>query len=202
MSQPKPPGAAVATEPVDILAAASTLYRTLHPLTAEERRKAMNGALALLGDPALTTMHDLRAADGVGASAVHPTATSHTGLSAEAQKWLKRFDLTLEQLENVLTIEGQGTKPFTLPDGVGTSSRERTQAAYLLQGIAALFGTGRASFTDEAARQFCVRLGCYDPTNHAKHVKSMRGRHTGSKDAGYTLTQPGLTAAAALLKRQ
>jgi hypothetical protein len=71
---------------------------------------------------------------------------------------------------------------------------------YLMQGFAAFLATGEASFSDKDARDLCEHFGCYDATNHAKYIKEFGNRITGSKNAGWKLTAPGLTAVAELLK--
>jgi hypothetical protein len=69
-----------------------------------------------------------------------------------------------------------------------------------LTGVGALLKSGKAEFADEAARNNCENLGCYDMNNHGKTLEKLGNTITGSKKNGWKLTTPGLTAAAALLK--
>lgn len=56
------------------------------------------------------------------------------------------------------------------------------------------------TFSDGEARELCTQFGCYDQGNHSKIYKDFGNRATGSKNAGWKLTNPGLVAAAGLLK--
>jgi hypothetical protein len=71
-----------------------------------------------------------------------------------------------------------------------------------MAGLAALFSSGEASFSDDAARNVCTHFGCYDQRNHSTYVKALGNNVTGSKSAGWKLTAPGLTAIANRVKEQ
>lgn len=60
--------------------------------------------------------------------------------------------------------------------------------------------TGDSKFTDKAARETCKKLGCYAETNHATHMKKPGNVLSGSKESGWTVTGPGMKAAAELIK--
>jgi Rieske Fe-S protein len=59
--------------------------------------------------------------------------------------------------------------------------------------------SGGTDFSEDTARQYCQHLGCYDSPNHSKYLKGFGNKITGSKDSGWKLTAPGLTAAAKLI---
>jgi hypothetical protein len=82
------------------------------------------------------------------------------------------------------------------------SKRERTQASYLMAGLASLMSTGDASFTDEQARALCLHFGCYDRGNYRTFVNGLGNKVTGSKSTGWKLTAPGLGEVAELIKSQ
>lgn len=58
-----------------------------------------------------------------------------------------------------------------------------------------------SSFDDKSARAQCQSSGCYDHTNHATYMKDKGNDLAGSKDKGWSLTNPGLKAGAMLVKQ-
>ncbi len=122
------------------------------------------------------------------------------GISKAGATWIERNGLTSDKLEEHFHVEdGKGT---LIGDPIGDGKREQSINTYLLTGVAALLGTGKAEFTDKTARENCTQLGCYDSPNHSNTVSQLGNKVTGSKKAGWKLTAPGLSAAAALLKPQ
>jgi hypothetical protein len=121
-------------------------------------------------------------------------------LSRRAQAWLAQNGLTGHSLEHVFHRTPLGVELIAhqLP---GATNKERVLQCYLLTGARALIASGEPRFTDDDARAVCKDLGYYDQDNHAHYLKAIRNMLAGSKIAGFELTQPGLRAAADLIKR-
>jgi hypothetical protein len=162
---------------------------------ADERRRAIQAALTVCGDPAFNpgNANDTSA----GAKTSQTSAVTPTGVHAAGLAWMQRNGLTAQHIEQVFHIEDTGV---TLLSAAGKGKRQQTINTYLLTGVSALLHAGKPEFTDEMARKNCESLGCYDMNNHGKTLKEFDNRLTGSKKAGWKLTAPGLTAAAVLLK--
>jgi len=181
---------------VDLLATAMTkIIEVLTPLDSDQRKRVIQAAFALLGEePALKTPgnHAPKKSDVADEEAIE-------GMPQAAAMWLAKAKITKEQLEQHLHIDGGAVKVISLP-GNATKRIDQVVHTYLIQGLAAFLANGDASFSDKDARDLCEHFGCYDQTNHAKYIKEFGNRITGSKNAGWKLTSPGLTAAGELLK--
>lgn len=170
----------------------------LEDLTSEERQRAIAGALAVLGESAPA----VSAAVGNGFGRANTPGARHDvsgEFSPRGNAWVEKSGLSSAQLEEVFQFEN-GKVGLILGEAIGKGKREQTINTYILTGAAALLESGASDFTDEAARTNCINVGCYDAANHAKTSKGFGNRLTGSKSAGWRLTSPGLTAAAALIK--
>ena len=175
---------------VPIAEASVRVHAILEPYTTEERQRIVRAVMALLGDD--VARH---------APAATPTSGSdgEFGYSAAADAWIKKHGVGVERLHALFHFAAGKAECIGLPRP-DLSNKENTVNAYLLQGVAALLGTGDASFTDDAARRLCNHLGCYDSSNHSKAIKKFGSHITGSPTTGCKLTVPGLAAAAALVK--
>jgi hypothetical protein len=163
------------------------IVKLLTPLDSDGRKKVIKASLTLLGEAALELENG-----GTGSAA-------ELGLSAKADAWIRQNGLTKAQLEEVFEIDGENTT--LIADNVpGKSKKEQTIAAYIIQGIVKLLGTGEPTFDDKSARKLCEHLGCYNAPNHALYVDSIGNSVTGSKDKGWKLTAPGLKKGAELVK--
>jgi hypothetical protein len=162
---------------------------------ADERRRAIQAALTVCGDPALDAADGATAAVGQTSG---PANANVPGIHAAGAAWMQRSGLTLHDIQQVIHIDDSTA---SLLSAVGKGKRQQTINTYLLTGVVSLLSTGKAEFTDETARTNCESLGCYDMPNHGKTLKNgFDNKLTGSKKAGWKLTAPGLSAAAALLK--
>lgn len=83
----------------------------------------------------------------------------------------------------------------------GSTRKEKVQNLYLLAGLAMLFSTGEAKFSDEFARESCKEFGIYDSGNHSSYLKGIRQCVRFDKSEGNRLTQPGLRMAADIVKK-
>jgi hypothetical protein len=176
--------------PTDIPAVTTELYNLLKPLDPSERKRVIKAALAMLGD------------DPADVETKKPKNDEpdddDTALPAKAKAWMKRYDVTEEQLGHVFHIDG-GSEVIAA-EAPGKSIKQKTINAYVLTGISSLISTGEARFDDKTARKVCKNMGCLSETNHATHIKEKGNVIGGSKDAGWTLTGPGLKAGAELVK--
>jgi hypothetical protein len=166
------------------------LVRILTKMPPEEREKAISAARILLtgsnnGDQEKPM--DERAAG----------ATATDGLSARAITWLKQHGLTREHIDQIFALDG--TFDVIAARMPGRSKRQQTIEAYTVCGLRAFLQSGEPTFTDRDARLLCQRVGCYDPANHYNYMKGFDNRITGSKESGWRLTNPGLTAAAQIV---
>lgn len=162
------------------------LVGILTKMPPEEREKAISAARILLagsnnGD------QDKPTEDRAGSGAAD-------GLSARARAWLKQHSLTFEHLDQIFALDG--TFDVIAARMPGRSKRQQTIEAYTVCGLRAFLQSGEPTFTDRDGRQLCQRVGCYDSANHYNYMKGFDNRITGSKESGWRLTNPGLTAAA------
>lgn len=160
----------------------------LHPLPSEERQKAVSASLTLLGE-----------------TSVAKQAPAHSNeidgdLPSKAQIWAKQNSISDEDLQQVFHIS-HGSVEVIASEISGKSKKEQAFNCYLLTGIVGLLATGNSSFDDKSARALCQSSGCYDHTNHATYMKDKGNELAGNKDKGWSLTNPGLKSAAALIKQ-
>lgn len=175
------------------------VVKLLTPLNSEGRQKAIKASLTLLGEGGIELDDGATgsAGDAGGGGARDKTGTS--GFSGKAAAWVRQNALTKGQLEEVFDVAGEDTTVIanSIP---GKNAKEKTIAAYIIQGIAKLLGTGEPTFDDKFARTLCEHLGCYNSANHAVYVAAIGNSIAGSKDKGWKLTAPGLKKGADLVK--
>jgi len=133
------------------------------------------------------------------AGKVQSEDTDASAISARAHIWMKQYSISTEELQQVFQLAA-GSAEVIAGEIPGKNKKEKTYNAYVLTGIAGLISTGNASFDDKAARGLCERFGCYDQANHSSTIKDRGNEFTGTKDAGWALTAPGLKRGAALVK--
>lgn len=158
----------------------------LSGLSSEERKRAVQAAMTLLGEePIKTSLQIEEVAIG----------TEH--LNTRVRAWMKQNEISMDQLQQAFLIEnGNAEVIATIP---GSNKKEQTRNAYILTGVGRFALTGEQKFDDASARSLCQRFGFYDSANHAKSTKG-NSEFTGSSQSGWTITQPGLKAGAALVK--
>lgn len=179
-------------KPGDTVEAVRQLIATLTPLTADERRRAISAATILLGESG-------------GAAAPFDEGHDHDvsaieGIAPKASAWMKKNGLSRELLDHIFSIDG-GEIDVIATKMPGSSKRQQTVEAYLMCGLRSFIQTGEVSFVDKDARALCQKVGCYDTPNHSNYLKALGNRVTGSKDAGWKLTNPGLSEAAHIVKQ-
>jgi hypothetical protein len=174
----------------NIADAATKIVEVLMPFQSDERRRAVSAALLLLGE----------SSEGIPRAASERESPAADGLPGRVQAWLRQNGLEGEHLDQVFHRNGDEVEVIA-SEIPGTSDKERTLNAYLLAGASRFLATGDAAFGDQVARCLCKGLGFYNEGNHAAYMKSKGNRMTGSKAQGWTLTAPGLTQAAHLIKQ-
>lgn len=178
--------------------ATATVVDVLNAFSSEERLRIVKASLTLLGDEISTSSAQSRGSRGSEQTEVGGDSEI-SEVHKLAQKWMQKNNIMLEQLEHCFHFDQGQVIPIALP-GSATSKREQTVNAYIAVGLASYLANGEASFSDVQARKFCEQSGCYDIANHITAVKALKNRVTGSKSTGWTLTAPGLSAAADLVK--
>ena len=166
--------------------AATKTFEVLSPLTSEQRLRVVRSALELLGETATSI-----AAATNSQPAKKPDEKGQDGISRPAQIWIEKSGVTLETLEQYFDIRDDSTEVIGLPQSV-TKVHEKVLMTYLFTGLSKLISSGESTFSDEEARERCKHFGCYDHTNHSKYLKAFANRITGSKNAGWKVTAPGL----------
>ena len=162
----------------------------LEPLSSEERGRLVRSAFAFLGETE----------PGAAQESSHQSEEQpRTNVGARAKSWLKQNSLSDQQIEQVFHLE-EGNCSVIATELAGKSKKEKTLSAYVLAGTASLLSTDNPNFDDKPARELCESSGCYDSTNHAKYLQQKGNWLTGSKDKGWTITGPGLSRAAAMVK--
>jgi hypothetical protein len=180
---------------IDLKTLVTSLYDLLEPADPADRKKGIRAVLTMLGD-------DTAVSDQKGKTSVQDDADDDedSTLNAKARSWMKRNEVTVEQLAHVFHIENE-TVDIIADHVLGKNQKEQAINAYLLTGVAEYLKSGEAKFTDKAGRAACQKLGCYGDTNHSTYMKKPGNILSGSKESGWALTAPGLKAGAELVKR-
>ena len=177
----------------DIPKSAATLYNLLAPLNAEDRQKVVRGALAMLGEPAVVAAPD-------GGDNLGDQSNDLSGLGPRARHWLKKFSISPEHMEHVFHFDG-GTVDLLDIEVPGSSKKLQTINSYLLVGAKQFLATDDPKFDDKSALEYCKQVGCHDAANHATNRTALGNKVTGNKGSGFSLSAPGLKAAADAIKK-
>ncbi|HEY7246567.1 MAG TPA: hypothetical protein VH678_22065 [Xanthobacteraceae bacterium] len=172
--------------------ALNAIITALTPLTSEQRRRTVDAAMLFLGEKTAAEQIEprLTARDG--------DAADNDGLPPQATKWMKQHGVSEEELERTFHFNGDGT--FDIHDVPGKSKKDRTLNAYVLTGLGKFLSSNDRAFDDSTAREFCEKLGCYDPANHSVHIKAKGAEFSGDKAKGFTLTTIGMKRGAVIVK--
>jgi hypothetical protein len=179
----------------DIAGISTKLYGLLKPLDSPMRKRAIRAALTMLGDEdddlASGDVEKKREdrSDGGG---------DHAGLPARARSWMRAEKVTVNELGHVFDLENDAQ--IIASHAPGGNKREQTINAYVLAGISQLLKIGDTKFDDASGRAAAVSLGCFDGPNHAATMKKKGNVLSGSKGGGWSVTGPGLKAAAVIIK--
>lgn len=171
------------------------LVQLLEPLSADERQRAISAVMVIFGQSTAPAQSiDLQKE---GQEVRHDVGE---GISAKAATWMKKNALTRGQMDHVFSIEPESIEVIA-PKMPETGKRKQTLKAYVLCGISSFLKNGDTTFNDAEARELCIKVGCYDGPNHANYTTGFDNSLTGSKDSGWKLTNPGLSAGAQLIKQ-
>lgn len=175
-----------------VLEAVPKIVEVLTPLSSEERQRAIAAAMLLFGEPAPST------ASGKTPSR-DQNLQSEDGVSGKALVWMKKSLITREQLDHVFSIENDSIDVIAskMP---AFGKRQQTVQAYIICGLKFFLKTGEPAFSDEEGRELCRKVGCYDVANHTNYRKAFGNFISGSKDAGWRLSNPGLSEGAKIVK--
>jgi hypothetical protein len=168
------------------------IIELLTPLASDDRHRIVNASLTFLGE-------HRGGAKGLQEEGQDQDSGDDLGLAPRAGMWRKQSGITPEQLQQVFHVS-DGKVDVIASEIPGASTKERTVNAYVLAGLAKYLATGDPKFDDKSARSVCSTSGCYDNTNHATYLKARGNLFAGTKDAGWSLTTPGLRHAAELVK--
>jgi hypothetical protein len=177
------------------MAVVAEMVKLLEPLTSEERQRVVAASLMLLGDthiatpttPALAAAHATESEEAIATSDLPP----------KGKIWMKQNSISMQQINHVFHIVGK--KVDFIASMPGKSKKEKTYNAYVLTGLGNFIVSGQAQFDDKAARALCEKTACYDSANHSAHLSNKGNEFAGSKDKGWSLTEPGLRRAGELV---
>ena len=179
------------TSTKSVVAAVPKLVQLLEPLTPDERQRAISAAMILFGQSA-----------PIQSGNQFPGEPHEVGegICTKAANWMKKNAVTREQLDHVFSIEADSIDVIAarMPE---SGKRKQTVQAYVLCGIRSFLRNGDLNFNDADARELCSRVGCYDAPNHAAYTTAFGNLITGSKEAGWRLTNPGLSVGAQIIKQ-
>jgi hypothetical protein len=186
-------------QPADDAAMLLRVVGALKEVPANDRVRCVQAAMIFLGTPISGSSAAGRTAERELPADAVDTHSSQPSLPRRVTIWMSQNAVNEGMLERAFHFSPSGLEVIahTLP---GKSNRERTRSCYLLAGLQSFLGSGEPRFTDESARAICRDLGCYDAPNHATYVKSLGNLVAGSKASAFELTQPGLKAAAELIR--
>lgn len=197
------------------LRAVSTIYTALKELDPPVQIRAIRYAAEMLGltlgDPETVSARfggDSKSADRsedtiqIDVPPALPAsqgADDAEGINAVALKWIKRSDIELSKLQKLFSL-GIDEIDLVAKSIPGSSKREKLRNVILLKGVAAYLSTGTPRISSEQLKEASLHYGAYDVGNHARSLKEFAADVAGTKEAGYTLTARGLTAATELVK--
>jgi hypothetical protein len=178
------------TNPAEL---ALQIYNLLVTRDSDIRRRVMESAMTLLGETALS------AVTRPGALPASGEGFDDLKLGPKATRWAQKNGVTRGMLEELyhLTDETMEIIAGRVP---GASKREMTVACYLLSGIRGLLKNDVSTLNESETITVCKRLTAYDKNNHTSNRQAVANKMSGTRPT-FTLTGPGETAAAELIKQ-
>lgn len=176
------------------------VYELLLPLDSDERMRVISSTLTLLGEQqaGVTLGHGRTPSqESFGTPGLLSTAEG-ANPDVRVQRWMSQNGVPQSKLEEVFHLAGDSVE-LIASDVPGKSKREKTVNCYLLVGLRA-FLSGAAKFSDNEALAFCQHMKAYDRNNHTENRKALGNKVSGGRAEGFTLSAPGLRAAAELLR--
>jgi hypothetical protein len=169
------------------------IYNILVPFESDVRQRVIQSALTLLGETAFTPVGRSTALQ----SAV--TGFDDVRVGPKAMKWVQKHAVSREMLDEIYHFT-DGDVDIIASSVPGASKREMTVNCYLLSGIRGLLKGDVPSLDETETIAVCRRLTAYDKNNHTANRQSVGNKVSGTKPT-FTLTGPGETAAAELIKQ-
>ncbi len=169
------------------------VYRLVVDLNADERRRLVSAVLNLCGDAEVEPLTQ------PSSGPAEPSPAELENFPPKAIRWLTQNRIQRERLEEFFHLDGD--MDILVAEVPGTSKREQTKNCYLVAGARALLSSGEATVSEGDVVALCKRYKCYDSTNHATYRKQAGNYLAGDKGKGFTLSAPGLRAAADLLRK-
>jgi hypothetical protein len=169
------------------------IYNILVTQDSDVRQRVMQSAMTLLGETTLSAgRRSAGQKDGGG-------GFDDVKLGPKATRWIQKHAVTREMLEELyhLSDEGMDIIAGNVP---GASKREMTINCYLLAGIRGLLRNDLPTLDETETIAVCKRLTAYDRNNHTSNRQAVGNKISGSRPT-FTLTGPGETAAADLIKQ-
>lgn len=121
------------------------------------------------------------------------------GINSVALKWIRRSGLSTQALQRLFSL-GIDEIDLVAESVPGGTKKDRMRNILLLKGIAAYLSAGAPRITFEQLKEACLHYDAYDASNFAAHLKSFAAEVNGTKEAGFTLTARGITAATNLIR--
>jgi hypothetical protein len=172
------------------------IYKLLAPHPSEIRVRAIQSAMTSLGELAqLPSQAGTKPAVGVVQT---DGEFAELNFGPKALKWVQRYNITRAMLEEVFLLADR--VEISASSVPGTSRREMTVNCYLLVGLRNLLRSDVSSVDDSDAIAECKRMAAYDKNNHTANRQSVGNKMSGARP-NFTLTGPGETAAAELVKQ-
>ncbi len=175
----------------------SEIYALLEPLESDERQRAIQAVMLLLGED--KPSHSIPIGETASSGNKNGFDVNPVGgiqsLPSAAVRWAEQHDLSREDLDQLFHFEGDSVEYIgdNLP---GKTQKENTKYCYLFTGVCSLLATGDPSFSDDDSVELCKQLGAHNQGNHTRYVNAIGGMMRGSKRDGRKLTAPGLKVAA------
>jgi hypothetical protein len=121
------------------------------------------------------------------------------GINSVALKWIRRSGLSTQALQRLFSL-GIDEIDLVAESVPGGTKKDRMRNILLLKGIAAYLSAGAPRITFEQLKEACLHYDAYDVSNFAAYLKSFAAEVNGTKEAGFTLTARGITAATSLIR--
>jgi len=173
------------------------LYNLLVPHPSDVRVRAIQSVMASLGESALPQ----RQGSGGSQGLADPNASGDFAdlkIGPKALKWVQKHGVTRAMLDEIFHLSGSDFD-ITASSVPGASKKEMTVNCYLLEGLRGLLKSDVGALDDGDSIALCKRLTAYDKNNHTTNRSAVGNRMSGTRPH-FTLTGPGETAAAELVK--
>lgn len=173
------------------------IYNILFPHSSEVRLRAIQSAITSLGESVVPQRND--AVRSLSAFVDVEGEFGDLKLGSKALKWAQKHGVTRAMLDEIFHFSDNQVE-ITANSIPGQSRREMTINCYLLCGLRGLLKDDVPSLDETEAIAICKRLTAYDKNNHTTNRQAVGNKMSGNRPR-FTLTGPGETAAAELVKQ-